>query len=157
MKKVNNTEFQLNTRIRIKNIIGEDSYLNGMTGTVCEPFAFAESGPGWIGVILDSSKQPMPYGGKCNIRINECEIISAEDIIEDLCNEMLADSFRHMKKKIKSVVKHYKNFDPEITNLVAAKIILAAVLEHDAIQYKARGTCFEKEIKKCVEKAKYYI
>ena len=62
------TDLNVGTQVRIKNIKGEDKYLNNLTGTITHPFAFGESGKNWVGVFLDG-------GGKCNVKITEIQIL----------------------------------------------------------------------------------
>lgn len=73
--KAGQTNIEVGTRVKIKNLTGEDKTLNGMTGTVTHPFAFGCTKKGWVGVWLDSTTAVMPYGGQMNIKVTECEII----------------------------------------------------------------------------------
>jgi hypothetical protein len=66
------TDLEVGTRIRLQNIIGEDSFLNGKNGSITHPFCFGETKKGWVGVRLDDETI---YNGKCNAKVNECEII----------------------------------------------------------------------------------
>ena len=68
------TDLKLGVRVKLQNIKGEDEDLNSCVGTVTHPFAFGETGSGWVGVYLDSNVN-MPYGGKCNVRVSECLIL----------------------------------------------------------------------------------
>jgi len=71
--KAGQTKVNVGTRVRLTNIRGEDSFLNGFVGTVTHPFAFGETKKGWVGVWLDSNYANSPYGGQCNVK--ETEII----------------------------------------------------------------------------------
>lgn len=76
--KAGQTNIDVHTRVRIKNMKGEDKELNGLTGSVTHPFAFGETGKNWLGVWLDP-KASSPYGGKLNVRTSEIEIIGYEE------------------------------------------------------------------------------
>lgn len=72
--KAGRTNIDINTRIRVKELKGEDKVLSGLTGQITHPFAFGESGDGWIGIYLDNGLE-CPYGDKFNLKVNEIEII----------------------------------------------------------------------------------
>lgn len=72
--KAGQTNLEVGTKIILANIKGEDSYLNGLTGTVTHPFAFGCTNKGWIGIYLDKG-QSCPYGDKLNIKATECKSI----------------------------------------------------------------------------------
>jgi hypothetical protein len=69
------TNLLVGTKVQLMNIKGEDRDLNGLKGSVTHPFAFGETKKGWIGVYLEGDERILPYGGKLNIRVSECEII----------------------------------------------------------------------------------
>lgn len=68
------TNVKVGTRVRLKDIGGEDKKLNGLLGTLTHPFAFGETKKGWVGFILEEG-QNSAYGEKFNIRLSECEIL----------------------------------------------------------------------------------
>ncbi len=68
------TDLKVGTRVKLTNLTGEDEELNGLTGSLTHPFAFAETGKDWVGVYLDHTAT-MPYGGKCNVLVSELEIL----------------------------------------------------------------------------------
>lgn len=74
--KAGQTQIEVGTRVKIVNVKGEDKILNGLIGTITHPFAFGETKKGWIGIYLEAGKAPMPYGGNCNIKETEIEIIN---------------------------------------------------------------------------------
>lgn len=51
--KAGQTEINVNTKVEIKGITGEDSDLNGLTGMATHPFAFGCTDKGWVGIYLD--------------------------------------------------------------------------------------------------------
>src|SRR5690606_37306354 len=57
----------LQARVKVHGITGEDSYLNGITGTATHPFAFGETGEGWIGVYADAAHRGKVAGEKFNV------------------------------------------------------------------------------------------
>jgi hypothetical protein len=70
------TDIKVGTRVVLKNIKGEDGeLLNGLTGTVTHPFAFGCTKKGWVGIRLEGGKAIMPYGGQCNVKVSELEIV----------------------------------------------------------------------------------
>jgi len=69
--KAGQTNLDLGTKVKIKNITGEDKELNGLIGTVTHPFAFGETKKGWVGIWLECEK----YSGQCNVKVSECEKI----------------------------------------------------------------------------------
>ena len=69
--KVSPKDSPLKTKVKIKNITGEDKELNGLIGTVTHPFAFGETKKGWVGIWLECEK----YSGQCNVKVSECEKI----------------------------------------------------------------------------------
>jgi len=70
--KAGKSKYEVGTRIRIKNIKGEDKWLNGREGTLTHPFGcFGESGK--VGVYLDNTATVKM--GICNLMNNEFEKI----------------------------------------------------------------------------------
>lgn len=51
--KAGQTEINVNTKVEIKGITGEDSDLNGLTGMATHLFAFGCTDKGWVGIYLD--------------------------------------------------------------------------------------------------------
>jgi hypothetical protein len=73
--KAGQSNLELGIRVKLKNIKGEDKYLNGLIGVVTHPFAFGCTKKGWVGIRLDEGNSFMPYGGQFNVKETECEII----------------------------------------------------------------------------------
>ncbi len=74
--KAGQTNIEVGTRAKIKGLKGEDKELNGLIGTVTHPFAFGCTDKGWIGLWLEAGKATLPYGGNCNVKETEIEIIN---------------------------------------------------------------------------------
>ena len=73
--KAGQSKIDVGARIKIKGIRGEDSFLNGLVGSVTHPFAFGETKKGWVGVWLDAGNSNTSYGGQVNIKETECDLI----------------------------------------------------------------------------------
>ena len=75
--KAGNTNFEVNARVKIKNVTGEDSDLNGKTGRVTHPFPGLMA-PGidysnWVGVRLDEPGNVI--NGIANVKASQVEPI----------------------------------------------------------------------------------
>lgn len=81
--------------------------------------------------------------------------------IEKLVIEMLEDSIEKIHKSIPKAIKSgaldIDGWNPKVNPMVLPKIILMAVLESEAGQYKGSGTSFEKQIRKEVNNLKMFI
>jgi hypothetical protein len=81
--------------------------------------------------------------------------------IEALVIEILNDSKEAMVKKITMALNcgalDIEDWDENKSPMIVPKIIIAALLESESTQYSARGTSFEKKIKKEVKNLRYYI
>ncbi|MDO6737062.1 hypothetical protein [Wenyingzhuangia sp. 2_MG-2023] len=81
--------------------------------------------------------------------------------IEALTKEMLKEATKQMQSKIKKAIESGSldtdNWSEKNNKMILPKIILIAILENEADQYKATGTRFEKEVKKEVKNIKYFI
>jgi ribosomal protein L17 len=81
--------------------------------------------------------------------------------IKVLADEMLKDSYKHMKEKIDKALDSgavsVDDWDPNNAPMVVPKCIIAAVLEDEATQYTARGTGYERKIRKGINNIKYFI
>lgn len=70
--KAGRSNHNIGTRIRIKNLTGDDSDLNGVTGELTHPFASFEAN--YVGVYLDD--EMVSASGICNLASeNEFEVI----------------------------------------------------------------------------------
>lgn len=81
--------------------------------------------------------------------------------IKALVIELLNTSHEAMLKKIDGVLNSgaldIESWDEKISPMILPKTIATAILESEATQWSARGTSFEKIIKKEVKNIRYYI
>jgi hypothetical protein len=81
--------------------------------------------------------------------------------IEALVVEMLNYSKDDMLKKINTALNcgalDIENWDENKSPMIIPKIIITALLESESTKYSARGTSFEKKIKKETKNLRYYI
>ena len=81
--------------------------------------------------------------------------------IKKLVKEMLINSNYEMLKKIDKALNSgavdVESWDENNNSMILPKIILIAILENEADQYKATGTVFENEVKKGVRYLRYMI
>lgn len=78
-----------------------------------------------------------------------------------ITESILNESMEAMKLKINKILLSgnidIHNWDINTNPMVLPKSIVIALLEDEANQYKAVGTCFEKEVKKNVKNIKAII
>ncbi len=76
-------------------------------------------------------------------------------------DKLLGEAVSHMKRKIvkalQSGVLDTEGWNEDVNGMILPKIILIAILENEANQYKAEGTSFEKEVKKEVANLKLFL
>jgi len=81
--------------------------------------------------------------------------------IKALAKQMLKNSQREMEAKIDKALSSgaldIDDWDENNNSMILPKIIVKAILEDEADQYSAKGTCFEKEINEEVVNLKYFI
>ena len=81
--------------------------------------------------------------------------------IKALVNEMLEISRHRMSDKIdvalNSGALDIDNWEEDNNPMILPRIIITALLKDESTQYDARGTSFEKEIKKGVRNLTYYV
>lgn len=81
--------------------------------------------------------------------------------IKELVIELLNNSHESMIKKISTAlncgVLDIENWNEKTSPMIIPKIIATALLESESTQYSAKGTSFEKKIKKEVKNLRYYI
>lgn len=81
--------------------------------------------------------------------------------IKKLVKDMLIESHKkalaNIDKALNSGCIDIDNWDENINSMALPKTILTAILEEEARQYSARGTSFEKQIKKEVNNIKYFL
>lgn len=81
--------------------------------------------------------------------------------IKALVIELLNTSHEAMINKIDRALNSgaldIENWDEKNSPMILPKVIATAILESEATQYSARGTSFEKKIKRDVKGLRYYI
>ena len=81
--------------------------------------------------------------------------------IEELALSTLDIAIQNMKKQVKRAIDsgalNIDDWDINVNPMILPKIIVKAILEDEATQYEARGTAFEKEVKKEVKNLKLFI
>jgi hypothetical protein len=81
--------------------------------------------------------------------------------IKKLVKDMLIESHKkalaNIDKALNSGCIDIESWDESINPMVLPKTILTAILEEESRQYSARGTSFEKQMKKEVENIKYFL
>lgn len=76
-------------------------------------------------------------------------------LIVKACLKQSAEAMEaKIEKAIKSGALDISNWDEKFNSMIIPKTIVIALLEDEADQYKARGTSFEKQIKKDVNNLK---
>jgi hypothetical protein len=87
-----NSKHPVNTKIRIKGIKGEDSDLNGLTGTLTHPFEFGFKSKN-VGVFLD--KKGVVGGDIVNLSNSEYEVILDDE------SKTLLDDVKELLEEVK--------------------------------------------------------
>lgn len=82
--------------------------------------------------------------------------------IKKLVKELLKESHKAQIKKIETALNSgsldLENWDHENNSMILPKIITTAILEDAAVRhYTAKGTSFERQIKKEVKNLRYFI
>ena len=81
--------------------------------------------------------------------------------IKELVKEMLIESHNKAMQNIDRVLNSgcidIDSWDEKIAPMILPKAILTAILENEAIQYTAKGTIFDRKIKKEVKNIKYFL
>ena len=74
---------------------------------------------------------------------------------------MLKNSLKEMEAKIDKALNSgaldIDNWDENSNSMILPKVIVVAIMETEADQYKGSGTSFEKEVKKEVRNLKCFI
>ena len=75
--------------------------------------------------------------------------------------DMLDMSYLAMKKKVDTVLDsraiNIDDWSEDNAPMVLPKSIVMAILQHESHQYEAKGTSFEKKVKKDVKNISYYL
>ena len=81
--------------------------------------------------------------------------------IKELVNDMLIESHKKAMQNINKVLDSgcvdVDGWDDKNMPMILPKTILTAILENEARQYTARGTFYEKQIKKEVRNISYFL
>jgi len=81
--------------------------------------------------------------------------------IQAIAKQMLENSHKLMVKKLEKALMSgaldIDNWDENSNKMIIPKIIVIAIMEDEADQYKANGTSFEKEVKRGVENLKCFL
>lgn len=81
--------------------------------------------------------------------------------VKELVKDMLIESHKKALKSIDKVLNSgcidIDSWDQKNAPMVLPKTILTAILEDEARQYTARGTSYEKQIKKEVKNIQYFL
>jgi hypothetical protein len=81
--------------------------------------------------------------------------------IQQLTEDLLKTAFEKMQIQIKRALNSsaidIENWDENNNPMILPKIILTAILEDEADQYKATGTRWEKESNKAVKNLKLFL
>jgi hypothetical protein len=64
---------------------------------------------------------------------------------------------QQITKALNSGAIDVDGWEPDNNPMILPKIILISILETEAEQYKATGTCFEKQVKKEVKNLKLFL
>lgn len=84
--------------------------------------------------------------------------INKSEKIKSLVLTMLEGSYDSMVRNIDKVLDSGAiDVDDWDETMILPKCILTAVLEQESIQYSAKGTSFEKEVKKEVKYIRYFL
>ena len=84
-----------------------------------------------------------------------------KELIKSYVIEMLDFSKECMVKKLTTALNcgalDIDNWNENSSPMIVPKIIVAALLESESTQYSAKGTSFERKIKKEVKNLRYFI
>ena len=81
--------------------------------------------------------------------------------IKSLSEDMLKESFDDMIKKVEKALNSgaidVDSWDENYNPMILPRCIVTAILQDESTQYEAKGTSFEKEIKKEAKNIRYYL
>lgn len=81
--------------------------------------------------------------------------------IKSLAEDMLKESFDAMIKKVEkalnSGVIDVDSWNENNSPMILPKCIVTAILQNESTQYEAKGTSFEKQVKKEVKNIRYFL
>jgi hypothetical protein len=80
-----------------------------------------------------------------------------KQLVIDMLNESHQKALKNVDKILDSDCVDIDNWDEGNVPMVLPKTILTAILEYESRQYTARGTRYEKQIKKDVDYIKMFL
>ena len=80
-----------------------------------------------------------------------------KELVRDMLIESHQKALRNIDKVINSSAIDIDSWDDKKAPMILPKCILTAILENEARQYTARGTKYEKQMKKEVKNIHYFI
>ena len=89
------------------------------------------------------------------------ELIEKREKIKSLVSDMLKESYEAMVKKIDKALNSgavdIDGWNEKDSPMILPKCIVTAILQNESTQYEAKGTSFEKRIKKEVNNIRYFL
>lgn len=86
---------------------------------------------------------------------------SNKEQIAELVKDMLTESYEAMLNKIDKVLNSggvdTETWDKYNSPMILPRCIIAAILQDESTQYEAKGTSFEKEMKKEIGNIRYFL
>jgi hypothetical protein len=74
---------------------------------------------------------------------------------------MLKESYKDMQSKVEKALNSgcidIESWDPTYSKMITPKTIVAAILKNESTQYDAKGTSFEKQVKKEINNIRLFI
>ena len=84
-----------------------------------------------------------------------------KQMIKELVKDMITMSHEDMLRKIDKVLNSgcidIENWDADNAPMIIPKCIVTAILKDQSRQYEAKGTSFEKQVKKEVDNISYFL
>ena len=81
--------------------------------------------------------------------------------IKSLTEDMLKEYFGAMIKKVEKALNSgaidVDSWDENYNPMILQRCIVTAILQDESTQYEAKGTTFEKQIKKEAKNIRYYL
>lgn len=81
--------------------------------------------------------------------------------IKSLVLDMLKESYEAMIKKTDKVLNSgsvsIEDWDEKSSPMILPKCIVTAILQNESTQYEAKGTSFEKQVRKEVRNIRYFL
>ena len=78
-------------------------------------------------------------------------------LVKDMLIESHKKALKNIDKALNSKCVDIDGWDEENAPMILPKCILTAILEDEARQYTARGTKYEKQMKKEVKNIRYFL